>query len=88
MCGDEDYICVQDDASSIGGRCVLGVMQAEGGVLHHTEVDEVERELQCVKCVGPGACVYTDQSVVACGSCIGKYTCYKFYGELHCPKGV
>jgi hypothetical protein len=88
VCGDEDYICVQDKASSIGGRCVVGTRQAEGTILHQTEVVEVERELQCEKCVGYGACKYTDPSVVACGSCIGKYTCYQFYGELHCPKGI
>jgi hypothetical protein len=88
VCGDEDYICVQDEASSIGGRCVLGTRQAEGTILHQTEAVEVERELQCEKCVGFGACDYTDPSKVACGSCIGDFSCYEFYGELHCHKGL
>eukprot|EP00804_Cyclotella_cryptica_P023804 CCRYP_011174-RA/>CCRYP_011174-RA protein AED:0.07 eAED:0.07 QI:298/1/1/1/0.75/0.6/5/629/205 len=78
-CGDAEHICVEDKGSSLGGRCVRP-REAGRTILNHTAVDEVERELQCEKCVGQRACYYTDPSKVACGSCIGTFTCYGFFG--------
>ncbi len=82
LCGNAGHICVQDESSSIGGRCVLETRPAEETVSHHSEVGEVERILPtCEKCNGTRACLYADQSKIGCGSCIGDYTCYGFSGE-------
>lgn len=87
ICGNEDYISVQDRHSSIGGQCVLKIWQAQG-TIDQPEVDEVECKLQCEKCSGYKAFGYTDESIIGCGSCIGDYACNFFSGETFCPNGT
>ena len=63
----EDFVCVEDDRSSLGGRCV--------------SVDTSHRNLDpCIKCSGTDACYGLSQDFIdnkiADGSCCGSFACY------------
>lgn len=69
---DEHSLCVLDDSSSHGGRCIAS---------------STSRELQtCTKCVGTNACGGLNQAFIdnyiGCGSCIGTNACSNIDGEL------
>ena len=63
---DTGEMCVEDSTSRYGGRCV--VSEAKVAV-------EPQRELQCDKCTGIGACFNANQTNIGCGSCIGTRAC-------------
>ena len=70
----EDFVCVEDSRSSLGGHCVsVGVR----------DVSKHHRDLQtCTKCTGQDACKWLNdaqKAKIADDSCCGDYACYDFY---------
>ena len=69
---EDNFICVEDDHSSFGGRCVPVDMQRDLSTTCTT------------KCTGTDACKNVDQSIkdtIPDGSCCGTQACYGINSE-------
>jgi hypothetical protein len=77
-CGEDEY-CVEDPASSLGGRCInLDVEQEHD--LDKTLTVELHRQLEGIVSTGPGPdgipCYYSDSSKGV--KCYGYMACYDY----------
>lgn len=77
-------VCVEDNTSSIGGRCIK--IKYVGDYV--TSRRQLATDCQYVngtfgrKCVGIDACYNADETKIGCGSCIGNYTCDSMSGDV------
>jgi hypothetical protein len=85
----ENEVCVEDNTSSLGGRCIFGL--EEGVIKEHRDLASSACSgsypndcIPCTmldgvtagkKCDGYKACSYVDPAKVSCGSCNGKSAC-------------
>jgi hypothetical protein len=69
-CSNPNHICVEDESSSLGGRCALVRM-------NHRELQTSNTPACTMKCTGFEACGGgTDISKIAGGSCCGYKACF------------
>jgi len=75
-------ICINDSASSIGGRCVA--VSGDNNEAALTLGSSKHRELdECTKCVGLYACDgIVDRSKIGCGSCNGFGACVDLASDV------
>lgn len=82
---DNGMICIQDETSSMGGRCVaLGDSVVTSAHMHR------ELSTPCTfadntagtKCEGDDACLGANETNIGCGSCIGVKSCANWKGDV------
>ena len=75
--------CVEDETSSLGGRCNV-LMDME------TNIESRRLLVDCTfsdgttgtKCVGANACTGSDITKIGCGSCLGDQSCRDMYAGV------
>lgn len=76
-CGAHD-ICVEDPTSTMGVRCIAldeagnSITESPHGLIACTFKNDTSGQ----KCVGDFACIGADQTLIGCGSCIGRSSCF------------
>ena len=79
-------ICIEDQTSSAGGRCVKE--DAFVDVHRHLETCTYSNGTSGTKCVGTSACDSSvDTDKVGCGSCIGNKACGSWTGDVTIGEG-
>jgi hypothetical protein len=91
----ENEVCVGDDTSSLGGRCVMfgaeeDVTKAHrdlAGACSGSYSDCIECTMQDgvtagKKCDGYEACLNVNTTKISCGSCNGYYACRRAVGPI------
>jgi hypothetical protein len=97
-CTDPEYICVEDELSSLGGRCApIKMMHRD---LQDTPActakctgtdackgltqDFIDNNIGDKSCCGTNACAYiTGDSFIGPDSCLGNKACYKAIDDWH-----
>ncbi|KAL7508230.1 hypothetical protein ACHAXN_008534 [Cyclotella atomus] len=80
-CTNPEYVCVEDDSSSRGGRCVPDVFA-------HRKLQTSNTPPCTTKCTGIGACGGgTDPNIVGAASCCGYRACFGITGTSSIDAG-